>query len=178
MWLKIIKDGSSGDYEAKSKKIGALFIVIGTIAGIYASFSTFAPSAVFSTTLVVSGAVSFYLTEKINPGIPASWIKTRILLLFGLLFLLFPYGESATALFIATAYFLGTMACALLFAYMTRQNRTALAWLANALFSTLFAFLAASQTLSAEVIGLFIALMLIFDGLTILYSGRKLFIRP
>lgn len=168
----------SNNYESKSKWIGSLFIIIGIVAGVYASFSTFAPSAVISATMVISGAISFYLTKKINPNILASRIKTHLLILFGLLFLLFPYGESGTALYIATAYFLGTMSSALLFAYMTRQNRTALAWLANALFSALFVYLVASQTFSAKTIGLFIALTLIFDGLTVLYSGRKIYIRP
>ena len=178
MWIKITKDGLSDDYESKSKWIGTLFIVIGTVAGVYTSFSTFAPSTVIGATLIVSGLISFYLTKKINPGIPASRMKTYLLVVFGLFFLLFSYGGSATALFIATAYFLGTMACAILFAYITRQNRTALAWLANALISALFAYFVASQTFSAEAIGFFIALMLIIDGLTVLYSGRKIFVRP
>lgn len=178
MWIKIVKNGLSDDYESKSKWIGSLFIIIGFIAAVYASFSTFAPSAVISATIVVSGLISLYLTEKINPDILASRIKTHLLILFGLLFLLFPYGESSMTRFIATLYFLGTMSCDLLFAYMTRQNRTALAWLANALFSALFAYLVASQTFSAKAIGLFIALTLIFDGLAVLYSGRKTFIRP
>ena len=178
MWIKVVKNGLSDDYESKSKWIGTLFITIGIIAAIYASFSTFAPSTVISATMVISGVISFYLTKKINPDILASRIKTHLLILSGLLFLLFPYGESGTALFIATVYFIGTMSCALFFAYMTRQNRTALAWLANAIFSALFAYLVASHTFSAKAIGLFIALTLIFDGLAVLYSGRKIFIRP
>lgn len=178
MWIKIVKNGLSDDYESKSKWIGSLFIIIGILAAVYARFSTFAPETVISATMVVSGIISLILTEKINPDILASRIKTHLLLLFGLLFLLFPYGKSLTALFIASLYFLGTMSCALLFAYMTRRDRTALAWLTNALFSVLFAYLVISQTFSAKAIGLFIALTLIFDGLSVLYSGRKIFIRP
>jgi uncharacterized membrane protein HdeD (DUF308 family) len=178
LWIKIVKNGLSNDYESKSRWIGALFIIIGIIAGVYASFSTFAPSVIISVTMVVSGLISFFLTKKLNPDTLASRIKTHLLILFGLLFLLFPYGESTTALFIAILYFLGTMSCALFFAYMTRQDRTALAWLSNALFAALFTYLVASQTFSAKAIGLFIALTLIFDGLTILYSGRRTFIRP
>ena len=178
MWIKVVKNGLSDNYESRSKWIGSLFIIIGFIAAVYASFSTFAPETVISSTMVVSGLISLYLTKKINPDILASRIKTHHLILFGLLFLLFPYGESGMARFIATLYFLGTMLCALFFAYMTRHSRTALAWLTNALFSALFAYLVASQTFSPKAIGLFIALTLIFDGLAVLYSGRKIFIRP
>ncbi|WP_345975054.1 DUF308 domain-containing protein [Sulfurimonas sp. HSL3-7] len=168
----------SDDYESKSRWIGTLFIIIGIIAGVYASFSTFAPATVISATMVVSGLISFFLTKKLNPDVLASRIKTHLLILFGLLFLLLPYGESGTARVIATAYFLGAMSCDLFFASMTRKNRTAFAWLANALFSALFAYLVAFQTFSAKAIGIFIALTLIFDGLSVLYSGRKIFIRP
>lgn len=178
MWIKITRSGLSNDYESKSNWIGALFIIIGSVAGIYASFSKFEPAVVISVMLLTSGLISAYLTSKMNPHITVSWMKTFLLIVFGILFLFYPYDERGTPLFISTAYFLAVMLCDILLAYETRQTKTALAWLSKALFLALFALLVISQALSVKTTGLFIALTLIFDGLCILYSGRKVFIRP
>ena len=180
MWIKITKDGLSNNYESKSRWIGSLFITIGVIVSVYSIFSTLQTSSILGVTLTSVGIISAYLTAKINPNTHASWSKALLLFFSGLIFLLFNVSDfNAIALFIGSFFFLNSLNNIYL-AYLTRRDSTAYAWAINALVSAVFAYLILSNTgtISANGIGLFVALSLIAEGLTLFYSGRKIYIRP
>ena len=180
MWLKIVKNGLSDDYERKSRRISSLLIAAGVITSVYTLFSTVGFSTILGVALTAVGTLSAYLTQTMNRESAASWIKTMLLLFCGLLFLFSGLsGTPSVALVIGIFFVLSTLDN-LYFAYLTRQNSTAFAWLANALATALFAYLILSntETISTIGIGLSVALSLIADGLTVLYSGRTIFIRP
>jgi len=180
LWIKIVKDGLSDDYESKSKWISAIFIAIGLIIMVYTLFSTLTTSAVLGVALTTIGLISGYLTAKINPFVPGSWSKAMILLLTGLFFLFVGMASlTSMAIMIGIFFLLGTLNN-LYMAYLTRRDATAYAWILHALASGFFALsiLLSSDTPSANTIGLYVGLNLIADGLVVLYSGRHIYIRP
>lgn len=180
MWIKITKDGLSNNYETKSRWIGSFFIFVGLIVSIYSVFSTLSTSTILGVTLTSVGIISAYLTAKINPYTHASWSKALLLFFSGLVFLFFNISDfHAVAFFIGGFFFLNTLNN-IYFAYLTRQDATAFGWAINALVSAVFAFiiLSSTATISANGIGLFVALSLIAEGLALFYSGRKIYIRP
>ncbi|MCJ7765542.1 MAG: hypothetical protein MUP09_06325 [Thiovulaceae bacterium] len=180
MWIKITKDGSSDDYERKSRWIGSIFIIIGLIVSVYSIFSTLSTDTILGVALTSVGIISAYLTAKINPHTYASWRKALLIFFSGLIFLFFSISDSSTiAYFIGSFFFLNTLNN-IYFAYLTRPDATAYAWAINSLVSALFAFiiLSSTATISANGIGLFVALSLIAEGLTLFYLGRKIYIRP
>ena len=180
MWIKIINDGLSDDYESKSKQIGSLFIVVGIITSIYTLFSVLSTSAVLGVTLTTVGLISAYCTAKMNLHTPASWIKSLLIFISGLLFLFINMSTLSTIAIIIGLFLFLEALNNLYLAYMTRKDATVYAWLLNALISITFAaiILSSRETIPADAIGLLVSLSLIADGFTVIFSGRKIFIRP
>jgi len=177
MWVKITKDNLSYNYEAKSKWIASLLITLGAISFIYALFSAFSISAIVGVTLTVTGIVTLYLTAKINPNVPTSWARSTLLSFGGLSVLFFSMSDVTSAAFFITVFFLIYGLSSFYLAYQVQWESTAYAWLINALLNLIYAYLAFSAVEKAEL-GLCVALCLITDGLTVLYSGRHVYIRP
>lgn len=179
MWIKIVTDGLSDDYESKSRWISTLFIVVGLISYVYILFSALEFSSILGATLTIIGIISAYLTAKINLHIPASWTKALLIFFSGLIFLFSNISETSSII-LYIGYFLLLMTINNFYlAYLTRQNSTAFAWIINALLNAIFTYLIFfSPATSVNDIGLFVAFSLIADGLTVLYSGRKIYIRP
>jgi len=180
MWIKIIDDGLTNDYESKSKWIASLFIFIGLIFCVYILFSSLSTSAVLGTTLTTVGLISAYLTAKLNPRTIVSWSKSLLIFLTGLVFLFVGMDTLATMGVVVGLFFLFETLNDLYLAYRTRQDTTAYAWGLHALLSAFFALdiLLNTSTLQADTIGLYVAVNLISDGLVVLYSGRRIYIRP
>lgn len=180
MWIKIIKDGLSNDYETKSKWISSLFIFIGLIIIIYTIFSTLTTNAILGAALTTVGLVSAYLTAKLNPHTPASWAKALLILFTGFVFLFIGLATLASMGVLVGLFLLLGMLTNLYLAYLTRNDSTKYAWIIHAFVSGFFALyiLFNTDTLTANTIGLFVAINLIADGLVVLYSGRNIYIRP
>jgi len=180
LWIKIINDGLSNDYESKSRWIGAVFIIASLIINVYTLFSPLAINTIAGVALTFLGLFSLYQTAKINPHTPASWSKALILLVAGVIFLLLGLSSmTSIGLVLGLLFLLGAINNAV-FSYLTRRDATAFAWGAHALLSLFFAFTVLSnlETLTDNQVGLYLAITLLADGLTLLYSGRTVFIRP
>ncbi len=180
MWIKVVKDGMSNDYETKSKWVGSAFVVIGSITVIYALFSVMALHSVIGIALLITAVIAMYWTAKINPAIVISWLKSLHLLFFGIIFLFLLSNELATIVSSVGLFLLIETILKLILAYITRENTTAVAWLVNAALSALICFmlLLGLENVSEPLIGIFVGLILAVDGATLLYSGRKIYIRP
>jgi len=180
LWIKVVNDGMSYDYESKSKWIGSLFIFIGIITSIYALFSVLSTSTVLGIILTTIGLISAYLTAKINLHTPASWTKSLLIFISGLLFLFINLSTLSTIALIIGVFFFLEAVNNLYLAYITRKDATAYAWVINALLSITFAFiiLSSTESIPADAIGLLVSLSLIADGFTVIFSGRYIFIRP
>jgi len=173
-------DGHSNDYENKSKWIASAFIFIGLIMIIYLLFSPLKASAILGAALTTIGLFSAYLTAKLNPMIPVSWSKSLLIFFTGMIFL-FVGLETLTSMGILVGlFFLFVTLNDIYLAYVTRKDATAYAWVFHTIVNGYFAvdILMHTSTLTANTIGIYIAINLITDGFVILYSGRKIFIRP
>ncbi len=180
MWIKVVNDGLSDDYEAKSKWIGTLFIFVGIMTSIYALFSVLSPSLILGVILTSTGLVSAYLTAKMNLNIPASWTKSLLIFLSGLIFLFANISTHSVIALLVGIYFLLETLNNLYFAYLTRKDATVYAWSLKALFSLVFSYLVLSnmETIPADALGVLIALSLITDGIAVIFSGRTIYVRP
>lgn len=177
MWIKVTKDNLTYNYEAKSRWIASLLITLGVISFIYTLFSAFSVRSIVGVTLAATGIVTLYLTAKINPDIYTSWARSILLFLGGLSILFFSGSDISSAGLFITVFFLLYALSSFYLAYQVQCGSTAYAWIFNALFNLLFAFLAFSAVEKIEI-GLCVTLGLVVDGLTVLYSGRHVYIRP
>ena len=170
----------SSDYESKSKQIGSLFIVIGVITSIYALFSVLSTTAVLGAILTTTGLISTYLTAKMNLYTPASWTKSLLIFISGLLFLFINMSTLSTIALIIGLFFLLEAVNNLYLGYITRGDATVYAWVINAFISMAFAtiILTNIESIPADAIGMLVSLSLIADGFTVIFSGRNIFIRP
>ena len=177
MWIKVIKDGLCDDYERKSKFAALSFSTLGIISLIYTFFSSIDEHIVAGVTLLAAGLFSLYYTLNYSPDIKVNWLKSFLFLIGGLAVFIVPQG-----LLITSAVLLFTLLSlnSLLFAYLTRQDLTAVSWGLDAVLSALFTLylLNGTQIHSISFIGLFIAIHIISNALVLLYSGRKIYIRP
>ena len=180
MWIKVIKDDLSSDYESKSRWIGSSFLLIGVITILYALFSVLALHTVIGTALLITGSIATYGTVKLNPTTVISWLKSLHLILFGLFFLLYPAEDTETLMLCVGRFFLLEIILTLILAYVVEEQTVKIIWGINALIFALFTymFLLNPESVSEVLIGSFVASLLIIDGLTVLYSGRKIYIRP
>jgi len=180
VWIKTVKDGMSDDYETKSKWISSLFIFVGLAIIIYTLFSPIKQDAILALALTTIGLISSYLTAKMNPHTPASWSKALIIFITGLIFLFIGMSTLTSMGYLVGTFFLFGTLSNLYLAYTTRSNSTKYAWLVHALVSGFFALdiLLHADSVTANIIGLYVAINLIFDGFVVLYSGRVVFIRP
>ena len=180
MWIKVLKDGLSSDYESKSKWVGSSFLIVGFITAFYALFSVLALHSVIGIALLISGSIVTYGTVKLNPTTVISWLKSLHLIFFGLFFLLYPSTDVETHMSCIGSFFLLEAILTLILAYAVHEKSVTSIWVINALLYAIFAylFLLSPQNVSEVLIGVFVAVVLIIDGSAILYSGRKVYIRP
>ncbi len=180
MWIKIITDGLSNDYESKSRWLGAVFIIASFVVAVYTLFSPLPINIKLGMALGALGLFSLYQTAKINPHTSASWSKALLLLSTGALFLLFDLSGLPSIALVIGLFFIAAALNSAAFAYLTRRDSTAFVWGAHAFLNLFFAFYVLSNlnTLSDNQAGLWLAATFLADGLTLLYSGRTVFIRP
>jgi len=180
VWIKIIEDGISNDYETKSKWIAALFILVGLTIAFYALFSPQTPSTILGVSLTVTGLLSAYLTAKLNLNIPVSWLKSLLIFFTGIFILFIGLDTLATIGLVVGLFFLFGTFNNLYLTYLTRKSPTAIAWFLHAIVSATFAIeiLLNIDALTGTEISLYVAINLIADALAVLYSGRTIFIRP
>lgn len=177
MWIKVIKDNLSYNYEAKSKWIASLLIALGSICLIYTLFSAFSVNSIVGVTLTAAGILTLYLTSKINPRVSVSWARSILLLLGGLSVLFFGTSDLLSTPFLISIFFLLYALSSIYLAFQVQWDSAAYAWALNAFLSLLFAYFLFSSV-ETKAIGLYIALSLAADGFTVLYSGRHIYIRP
>ncbi len=175
-----MNDGMSNGYETKSKWISSLFIFVGVAIIIYTLFSPLQPDAILALALTTIGLLSTYLTAKMNPHTPASWLKALLIFVTGLIFLFVGISSLTSMGYLVGSFFLLGTLNNLYLAYITRSSNTRYAWLLHALVSGFFAFdiLLHTNSITTNIIALYIAINLIFDGFVVLYSGRVVYIRP
>ena len=179
MWIKVLEDGLCNDYATKSRGIGSFLLTVGFILSIYILFSPLSMPSILGIGLLFTGLFTGYFTAKMNPHVIASWSKTLLIFLTGLFFL-FVKVEPIHVSTILGLFFTAGMVNNFYLAYLTRQNTTAVAWSIHAVLSAYFAIdtLFYADQLSLDSIALFVAINLMADGLVVIYSGRKIFIRP
>ncbi len=180
MWIKVLEDGISNEYEAKSKWMAALFIVIGIGIMIYTLFSPQTPSTILGVALTAGGILSTYLTAKLNIKVVGSWIKSVTIFATGILILFIGLDTLEALGLIVGLYFLFGTFSSLYLVYLTRKDSTAVAWFLHALVSAFFTIdlLMNPATLTETKISLYVVFNLIADAFVVLYSGRQIFIRP
>ncbi len=176
MWIKVIKDGLCNDYESKSKWTALFFVSTGFITLIYTLFSQVNESTIVGSALFISGLYSLFYTSKENVDITASWFKSFVYFSAGIA-VFFLNIEILIPLF--SLLFVLFSLNSLYFSYLTRQDATAISWFLDALLSISFAsYLFLHPDTQLLTAAMFIGIHLILEGFVLLFSGRKIYIRP
>ncbi len=157
---------------------GIIMLILGVLAIIYPFAGSIFTVVFIAWLMVFGGFVAAFATAKTDPKDWLGWLKAFILVLTGLLMIFKPaVGIQALGLVMAIYFLLDTFAGFAMGALM-RPARGWWLWTLNGLFSLILAviFLASwvNVAQTAWLIGIFVGISLLFDGLVLLFMGSEL----
>jgi len=168
--MKILMDNRS----RKIVIITSILLIVAGIVGIaLPQFMSVAVAFFAGWLMILAGCIAFYITWHGFPDRWVVWLKPFILIAIGLLILLHPLAGTAALGLMLAVYFLLDGFASIGSAWELRPQRGWLWLMFNGLLSLVLAFviIAGWPFTSAWLIGLFIGISLLFDGLSILIIG-------
>ncbi len=155
---------------------GILFILLGLTGMIFPAFATFTTVVFVAYLMLVAGLSSGWLTWTSNKKDWAGWLKSILLVLVSLLMLFYPMeGVAALGMLFAIYFFMDAFAGFGL-AFSLRPKKIWWLWLVNAVTSLALGtiFIIGWPFSSVYMIGIFVGVSLLFDGLALLMGGSYL----
>jgi len=160
-------------FKKYSKVGGILFIILGITGIIFPTLMSLTTLAFVSYLMILAGIFSGWLTWKSNKEDWVGWLKSFILLLTGLFMIFYPViGIASIGLLFAIYFFMDAFAGFGL-AFSLRPQKIWLLWLINAFTSLILAiiFVIDWPFSSLYLVGLFVGISLLFDGIALLTGG-------
>ncbi len=152
---------------------GILFILLGLAGMIFPVFATFTTVIFVAYLMLVAGLSSAWLTWTSNKEDWAGWLKSTLLVLVALMMLFYPRdGVAALGMLFAIYFFIDAFAGFGL-AFSLRPKKIWWLWLVNAVTSLALGtiFIIGWPFSSVYMIGIFVGVSLLFDGLALLMGG-------
>ncbi len=160
-------------FKKYSKVGGILFIILGILGIIFPTLMSLTTLAFVAYLMIIGGFFSGWLTWKSNKEDWAGWLKSFILLLTGLLMIFYPMiGVASLGLLLSVYFFMDAFAGFWL-AFSLRPQKIWIFWLINAITSLILAiiFIVGWPFSSLYLVGLFVGISLLFDGIVLLTGG-------
>jgi len=156
---------------------GVIMVILGLGAIVYPFLGSLFTVAVIAWLMIFGGFMAGFATAKTNPKDWLGWFKAFILILTGVLIIWKPIvGIQATGLLLAIYFLLDTYA-GFAMGEMMRPAKGWWLWTLNGFFSLVLAiiFLAywTNVQATAWLIGIFVGISLLFDGIVLLFMGSK-----
>ena len=173
MWNRPSEEALLTQFSKFSKTAGIIFMLLGAAGIIFPMFMTLAVIALISFLMLTGGIVAAYFTWISDRGNWIGWLKSFILIAASLYLLLYP-GISAAAIgLLLTAYFFIDAFSGLALTASLYPGKGWFLWLINSVISLGLGviFLMGWPFSSAYLVGLFVGISLLFDGLALLISG-------
>jgi uncharacterized membrane protein HdeD (DUF308 family) len=167
-----------GKFAKHSTIAGIIMAILGILAIIYPFAGSLFAVAFVAWLMIFGGVITGYATARTNPKDWLGWFKAFILLLTGGLMIFKPaMGIQALALVMAIYFLLDAFGGFAMGALM-RPAKGWWLWSLNGLLSLVLAviFLASwvNVAQTAWLIGIFVGISLLFDGIVLLFMGSQL----
>jgi uncharacterized membrane protein HdeD (DUF308 family) len=167
-----------GKFAKHSTIAGVIMVILGILAIIYPFAGSLFTVAFVAWLMIFGGFIAAFATAKTNPKDWLGWFKAFILVLTGALMIFKPaVGIQALGLVLAIYFLLDTFA-GFAMGSMMRPAKGWWLWTLNGIFSLILAviFLASWVNVAetAWLIGIFVGISLLFDGIVLLFMGSQL----
>ncbi len=174
MWNIPVEETLFKKFGKHAKIAGIVFILLG-IAGIaFPPFMTVASVVFVSWLLLFAGISAAFFTWQTDRSDWMGWLKSFALILVSLYMLFSPLGGAATLGLLFSIYFFTDAFAGIGLAMNMKPAKGWWIWLLNALLSLglgIF-FLLGWPFSSIYLVGLFVGISLIFDGIALFLGGR------
>jgi len=171
--MKTTKTDPTRIYGAHSLLIGILLVILGTAGLAAPGLMSIATAVYVAWMLIIGGAFWSYHTWKSNRGHLMDWLKPFVLILTGGLMLFYPLsGVAAVGLLLAVYLLLDAFGSFVLAREL--HPKKGWAWMTfNGIISLLLAmlFLFGWPATSLFLVGIYVAISLIFDGWALIVIG-------
>ena len=155
---------------------GIVFILLGVAGIVFPVFATYTTVVFVAYLMLIAGLSSAWMTWQSNKHDWAGWLKSTLLVLVSILILFFPMdGVAALGLLFSIYFFIDAFAGFGL-AFSLRPQKIWWLWLVNAITSLALGmiFIIGWPFSSVFMIGIFVGISLLFDGIALLAGGSYL----
>ena len=158
--------------------IGIILTILGVVGIVFPFLISLATVAFVAWFMLFGGIVAGFLTAKSNPKDWLGWLKSFLLIGTAILILFDPFtGIQALGLLFAIYFLMDAFASFALGSNMKPMSGWWF-WILNGVLSIILAiiFITSWNSFSEEawLIGIFVAISLLMDGLTLLFVGKKI----
>ena len=176
MWCDTVGSVGFQAFSKHAKIVGIILILLGMAGVIFPQIMSMVVVILVAWLMLLAGLVSGFFTWKLNARSWLGWLKSGILFFMGAFLIFYPLPGVATLGLIFAIYFFVDGFSGLSLALYLRPNRGWWTWLANGTLSIGLAiiFLWQWPFSAAWLVGLFIGISLVFDGLSFFLMGRAL----
>ena len=163
-------------FKKYSKIGGVLFVLLGLIGIIFPSFMTFGIVLFVSYLMLFAGLSSGWMTWMSNKEDWAGWLKSFLLVGVALLMMFYPLQGVATLGLIFSIYFFMDAFAGFGLAFSAQGAKHRWLWALNALtsFGLAIVFMIGWPFSSLWLIGFFVGVSLLFDGIALFMSAIML----
>ena len=161
------------NFKKHAKISGIIFIILGILGIIFPPALTLTTVVVIATVMFIAGFSAAAMTLKSKQHDWAGWLKSFILILTALYMLFYPIGGAAALGLVLSVYFFMDAFAGFGLAFSLRPQKIWLMWLFNAIVSAGLGviFVIGWPFSSVYLIGIFVGISLIMDGVALLLGG-------
>jgi len=173
MWNRPTEEVLLAKFSKFSKTAGIVFMLLGASGVIFPLFMTFAVVALVSFLMLTGGIVAAYFTWMSDRGNWVGWLKSFLLIAASLYLILYP-GISAAAIgLLLTVYFFIDAFSGFVLTTSLYPAKGWFLWLISSVISLGLGvvFLMGWPFSSMYLVGLFVGISLLFDGLALFING-------
>jgi len=160
-------------FKKYAKISGIIFIILGFIGIIFPTFMTMSTEIFVSYLMLFAGISSAWMTWVSNRKDWAGWLKSFALILVASFMLFYPMEGVATLGLLFAIYFFTDAFAGFGLAFSLKPQKIWWMWLINAITSLALGviFLIDWPFSSLFMVGLFVGISLLFDGIALLSGG-------
>ena len=162
------------NFKKYAKISGSIFILLGLTGIIFPEFMSITTLVFVTYLMLFAGFFAAWLTYTSNKKDWAGWLKSVLLIGTSLLLIFYPVQGVATLGLLFAFYFLMDAFSSFGLAFSLKPQKVWVFWLFNAITSLILGvlFLIGWPLSSMYMVGLFVGISLLFDGIALLAGGK------
>ena len=162
------------NFKKYAKISGSVFVLLGLAGIIFPEFMSLTTLAFVTYLMLFAGFFAAWLTYTSNKEDWAGWLKSVLLIGTSLLLMFYPVQGVATLGLLFSFYFLMDAFSSFGLAFSLKPQKVWVFWLINAISSLILGvlFIIGWPLSSLYLVGLFVGISLLFDGIALLAGGK------